>query len=246
MSHNNKSNSIFTLIELLVVIAIISVLAAMLLPALKQARERAMSIDCLSRCKQTTQCVITYADDYDGYRLRAYDSAEENGWKSWGYLLMGLGYVRNDGNQLKRSNCILMCPTAPPEGGNINRTFGLNLYGPYSRGRTGYSTSTPEKFSVSKSPSEDIMLGDSVSTNTGSTYFQQNYVFYPTNTNSWGLHLRHSGKTANVGFFDGHAASLTLEGVKSTYNYSAYPRSSGYLRVIIGNDETPVQWRNEN
>jgi prepilin-type N-terminal cleavage/methylation domain-containing protein len=101
----------FTLIELLVVIAIIAILAAMLLPALAKAKEKAKQTSCISNLKQVAVGLAMYVDDNSGfYPIVSYTDSSGNSI-DWPKELTA--YLPQKGDSVTSpANQVFVCPSA--------------------------------------------------------------------------------------------------------------------------------------
>ncbi len=77
-SHSASARQGFTLVELLVVISIITMLMALLLPALRQARGAARRVQCSAQLRSVGQLLGMYGTDNEGY------SPDYSTWRSGG------------------------------------------------------------------------------------------------------------------------------------------------------------------
>lgn len=199
MKHSGK---IFTLIELLVVIAIIAILAALLLPSLSKAKDKAKQISCANHLKQTGMIFHLYGNDFNGL-APPYATYNNPGTWTWPAFLINNGYIK--------ARNLMLCPAFTPfTYVDAFQTYGYiipNSNGPLwektNPGDGTWWTSRAYNFRSSKiiTPGNLAIMGDSIDK---TTYSKQHYYVWKTSSTTAVFDLRHPGNVANVIFADNH------------------------------------------
>lgn len=205
----------FTLIELLVVIAIIAILAAILVPAVSSALDRARATSCMSNLRQVGVGLIAYALEREDEIPVWWDQANNQQWAGLLAPYMGQEWADSfDPDSKPESRRIFFCPVAWADAGgsieeNAHGSYGMN---PSFASQAGQS---PQSMSALSAPTMTIAFADGHFL--GSWW--QAGVFYTSMGNSVGSASTpdaiHS-EAANFTYADGHVGPLDFTDYTST------------------------------